>query len=42
VRLRRSLQRLLRWILNRWKGGFGEEHPCRSDRSGSRHDRGRL
>ena len=42
VRLRRSLQRLLRWILNRWKGEVDEERSSRGDRPGADRDRWRL
>jgi hypothetical protein len=31
VRLRKSLQQLLRWILCRLKGGSSEEHSIRND-----------
>ena len=42
VRLRRSLQRLLRWILYRWKGGASEEHSFRGDHPSADRDRWRL
>ena len=32
VRLRRSLQRLLRWLLDRWKGGVDEKRSFSGDR----------
>jgi hypothetical protein len=41
VRLRRSLQRLLRWVLNRWKGGTDEIRSLRDDHPDDR-DRLRL
>ena len=32
VRLRRSLQRLLKWLLDRWKGGVDEERSFSGER----------
>lgn len=42
VRLRRSLQRLIRWILYRWKGGTSEEDVFNGSRNGDVRDRWRL
>ena len=42
VRLRKSLQQLLRWILCRLKGGISEVHSIRSDHAGADREQWRL